>query len=519
MTLALYDRVQQTGTANTTVSFTLSGSVAGYQSFVAVGNGNTTYYGSFDTSGNWEVGLGTYSTTGPTLTRTTILSSSNGGLAVTFSGTVNVFITYPSEKSVNQDANGNVTLANDASISGLTVGRGGGAVASNTVVGNGAMAATATGANNSAFGYDALTVNTSGASNNAFGLFSLFGNTTGSSNVGIGTQSLFANTTGSSNVALGTLALQANTTASNNTAVGYQAGYSNTTGQYGTFLGQQAGFTNSVGSYNTFVGYLAGYTSNFNGNAYNTCLGYVSGQNLSTGTINTFLGAGAGQLITTGSKNTIIGNYGGNSGGLDIRTASNNIVLSDGDGNPRGLFDNSGKFWVSTSFTSSLIATNAVGYYTKPSDGGFQRCQNANTSDWSISATSGTICNFYSWNGSASVYSGAISVNGNITTYGSISDYRLKENIAPITGALDTVAKLKPVTFDFKNSGQKSQGFIAHELQAVVPEAVTGEKDAVDAEGKPVYQGVDTSFLVATLTAAIQELNAKVTALEAGAKA
>lgn len=110
MTLALYDRVQQTGTANTTVSFTLSGSVAGYQSFVAVGNGNTTYYGSFDTSGNWEVGLGTYSTTGPTLTRTTILSSSNGGLAVTFSGTVNVFITYPSEKSVNQDANGNVGI-------------------------------------------------------------------------------------------------------------------------------------------------------------------------------------------------------------------------------------------------------------------------------------------------------------------------------------------------------------------------------------------------------------------------
>ena len=100
MTLALYDRVQQTGTANTTVSFTLSGSVAGYQSFVAVGNGNTTYYGSFDTSGNWEVGLGTYSTTGPTLTRTTILSSSNGGLAVTFSGTVNVFITYPSEEAI-----------------------------------------------------------------------------------------------------------------------------------------------------------------------------------------------------------------------------------------------------------------------------------------------------------------------------------------------------------------------------------------------------------------------------------
>jgi hypothetical protein len=109
MALALYDRVQQTGTANTTVSFTLSGSVTGYQSFSVVGNGNTTYYGSTDTSGNWEVGIGTYSTTGPTLTRTTILSSSNSGSAVTFSGTVTVFVTYPSGKSVNLDGSGNVS--------------------------------------------------------------------------------------------------------------------------------------------------------------------------------------------------------------------------------------------------------------------------------------------------------------------------------------------------------------------------------------------------------------------------
>jgi hypothetical protein len=109
MALALFDRVQQTGTANTTVSFTLSGSVTGYQSFSVIGNGNTTYYGATDTSGNWEVGVGTYSTTGPTLARTTILSSSNTGSAVTFSGTVTVFVTYPSEISVNLNASGNVS--------------------------------------------------------------------------------------------------------------------------------------------------------------------------------------------------------------------------------------------------------------------------------------------------------------------------------------------------------------------------------------------------------------------------
>jgi hypothetical protein len=109
MALVVNDRVQQTGTANTTVSFTFTGTVLGYQSFAVIGNGNTTFYAATDASGNWEVGVGTYSTTGPTLARTTILSSSNSGSAVTFSGAVNVFVTYPSEQSVNLDASGNVT--------------------------------------------------------------------------------------------------------------------------------------------------------------------------------------------------------------------------------------------------------------------------------------------------------------------------------------------------------------------------------------------------------------------------
>ena len=109
MALALNDRVQQQGTANTTVSFTLTSLVTGFQSFAVVGNGNTTYYSATDAAGNWEVGIGTYSTTGPTLTRNTILSSSNSNTAVTFSGVVNVFVTYPSSKSVNLDGSSNVS--------------------------------------------------------------------------------------------------------------------------------------------------------------------------------------------------------------------------------------------------------------------------------------------------------------------------------------------------------------------------------------------------------------------------
>ena len=79
---------------------------------------------------------------------------------------------------------------------------------------------------------------------------------------------------------------------------------------------------------------------------------------------------------------------------------------------------------------------------------------------------------------------------------------------------LALVKKLKPSTFIWKDGKIAGQGFIAHELKELVPEAVSGEKDAVDGKGNPVYQGVDLSYLVATLTAAIQELAAKVEALE-----
>jgi hypothetical protein len=110
MALVLANRVQEAGTANTTVSFTLTGALTGFQAFTtAIGNGNTTFYNATDAVGNWETGLGTYSTSGPTLTRTTVYASSNSGSAVTFSGTVNVFCTYPSGRSVNLDASGNVS--------------------------------------------------------------------------------------------------------------------------------------------------------------------------------------------------------------------------------------------------------------------------------------------------------------------------------------------------------------------------------------------------------------------------
>ena len=124
--------------------------------------------------------------------------------------------------------------------------------------------------------------------------------------------------------------------------------------------------------------------------------------------------------------------------------------------------------------------------------------------------TAGIIVN-YRYNGNLV---GTVSTDGASTSFNTSSDYRLKDNVQPMTGALEKIALLNPVTYTWKSTGATGQGFIAHELQEVFPDAVTGEKDKVDENGNPEYQGVDTSFLVAALAACVQELTAKVNSLE-----
>ena len=114
---------------------------------------------------------------------------------------------------------------------------------------------------------------------------------------------------------------------------------------------------------------------------------------------------------------------------------------------------------------------------------------------------------------------GSVSITTTATSYNTSSDYRLKNTITPMTNALAKIAQLKPVTYKWNADGSDGEGFIAHELAEVCSHAVTGEKDAVDSDGNPVYQGIDTSFLVATLTAAIKELSAQVTELKAEVQA
>jgi len=110
---------------------------------------------------------------------------------------------------------------------------------------------------------------------------------------------------------------------------------------------------------------------------------------------------------------------------------------------------------------------------------------------------------------------GTISVSGSSTSYNTSSDYRLKEAVVDMTGAITRVKSLQPKRFNFiADDTVTVDGFMAHEAQTVVPEAVTGTHDEVDADGNPVMQGIDQSKLVPLLTAALKESIAKIEALE-----
>ena len=408
----------------------------------------------------------------------------------------------------NETGLGYQVLYNATSSSGGNVGVGARALYSNTNgtssvgVGYQALYSNTTLSNNTAVGYQAGYSNTAGVIN-AFGSGALYSNTSGTDISAFGVNTLYANTTGSENSAFGVASLRYNTTGSNNTAVGTTALYNNTTASNNTAVGYQAGYTNTTATGQTFIGYQAGYTSNGN---YNTCIGEAAGYSLTTGVGNCFVSSGysaAGYTVTTGSYNTVLGGYNGNQGGLNISTSSNYIVLSDGAGNPRGIFDNNGAFFVNGVFgsgagISSTSATSAIQCFTAWNQG-----------------TSGTRYLHYFGSGATFSAVGSITYNGTNTLYNATSDQRLKENIVDAGSGLAKLANVKIRSFDWiSNKQQVDFGLIAQELNDVAPEAVTQGIDNEDGSIDKPWQ-VDASALVPAMIKAIQELNAKVTALEA----
>jgi len=261
---------------------------------------------------------------------------------------------------------------------------------------------------------------------------------------------------------------------------------------------------------------------------------------------------GANRLSVVGGSLTVSRGSNGVSGSFASNDGTNNTTLQISHGTSGITLANSNPF--SGAFNNLMFSNTTVGETMRIDPNGNLLVGTTSrlfNDKFNVTTVNGTVAYsvFHNQNSSAgteftivfarnSTTVGSISTTLTTTIYNTSSDYRLKNTIAPMTGALAKVALLKPCTYKWNVDGSNGQGFIAHELQDVVPECVTGEKDATeirqvevspavpatyDDEGNeltpaveavyeerevPVYQGVDTSFLVATLTAAIQELKA-----------
>lgn len=198
------------------------------------------------------------------------------------------------------------------------------------------------------------------------------------------------------------------------------------------------------------------------------------------------------------------------SGNSQIYTPASNQIFSV-NSSERMRIDSSGNVMVGATALPSFGSSTTSGTWVQPS-ADVAIARSGNCLALQRGATDGDVATF--WRGTSQ--KGYIYVTSTGTTYNTLSDYRLKENVVPLTGASDRVMQLPVHRFNFVSEpGSTVDGFLAHEAQSVVPEAVIGQKDAVDENGKPVYQGIDQSKLVPLLTAALQEAITKIDALEA----
>lgn len=378
-----------------------------------------------------------------------------------------------------------------------------------TGVGVNALHSSNSGVNNLALGTNALYYNTSGNNNIAVCVSALQGNLTGDENVAIGTSALSVNTSSTGNSAIGFYSLAYNTTGYSNTALGYSSLRQNTVGFSNTGVGSSALYQNTTGDYNTACGKasLANNTSGNSNNAYgayalylnttasnNNAFGYSCLYNNKVGSENSAFGHDAMYYNDSGSFNSAFGNY---------------ALISNTKGANNCSFGN-------YSLDNNITGSNnvAMGYYAGTLKSTYNKCT-------FIGATADASANNYT-NATAIGYGARVSGSnkvrvGNtaVTSIGgqvgwtTLSDLRLKTNIKDSKLGLDFIMNLHPVTYNYKDEGQRDilyTGLIAQEVDAAAKREGV-EFSGVDKNGE--YWGIRYGDLTVPLIMAVHDMNEK----------
>jgi hypothetical protein len=256
-------------------------------------------------------------------------------------------------------------------------------------------------------------------------------------------------------------------------------------------VGEATAFSNVNGECITAIGWSA--LSAATGGC-NTALGYSAGSNITTGTRNVVIGPGAVTLSATGSCQLAIG-YSETANWLTGDSSCNVCVYK-------------GFVIKGTSPTGNPVLANTdTAFLQDNTYGPLLSFGNTYT---------GANKSYILFRANATQIGAVISNTTNTgVLYQTASDYRLKENVTEYTGATESIRALPVREYNFISDPESTQqGFLAHELQEIVPQAVSGEKDEVDADGNPKYQGVDYSMVVPLLTAALKESIARIDELE-----
>ena len=432
----------------------------------------------------------------------------------------NLYVALDTTFNGKFSSNGTFNSLRDISVNTLTMGLGGGGLATNTAIGYQVLKSKTSGNNNTAFGYNALTSNTTGELNTAIGSGAMSIGTTANNCVAIGASTL-VNSTGLYNVAVGNGALQFTTTGDNNVAIGYGSigngvgGYTNTaigasslsatTGNNNVAVGYEAAITqtNVVGTVaigsqaskvstvqTTAVGYYALFSNT--GGTYNTSIGAETLLNNTSGSNNTSIGYQSLRGSTTSSNHTAVGYQALGSN----NTGANNTAVGYQAG------------YTGTANTTGSNNT-FVGYQTQLTGGQWSNSTalgSGATITRSNQVVLGTASEKIFVPGSVGIGttapSTALQVVGTTTstTFNATSDYRIKTNVVSLQDTSITLDNLRPVMYTNLLSNKEDIGFIAHEVQEHFPFLVAGEKDGEH------NQSINYNGMIGILTKEIQEL-------------